>query len=955
MKATLLLVPTKKTEDCNWTKALNNYLLSIHGSLTEFEQDVKQFHKLRQDIRGANADQTGLQLYLLYFSQLELLDLRIPFSSMNRHKYVSFVWHDAFLPASEHKQYALPFEKASVLFNVGSLMTKAALMRYAESQKSSATDDTSFKEAVQLLQQAAGVFTFLSANFLHAPSNDLNPATVKFLINLCLAQSQEIFNLKVIDGDLEQKKNSLISKLCKSTSKHYQDCFDSCSHLLTPEGSSAVSDHSTFAVLDTLDDSADDFDLTEGDNEYDPDKLGIPDDKVTARLDPFWISVIQFKAIYYNSLAYYFHALQLEATNKFGEAIAYLTKSTELINEISGASLKVISKAGAENAYELLDNYKYQKDALAIKLKDITKDNDLIYHDIVPSVVTIAEPKPMDSAKVIPMSKIELFNKVNEYNYNNFLPNVVPISIHELMSYYSEEKSQFLRNELDEVDVSNEEMSSVLEYLKFPKALVNIKEMVNEKKSLSSKGDLNLLLDPEVIGKVQEIASKYSLDQENRRFIDESKSLIYKHIGDSESLLAGNQYTPSYGQFRDDLIKLKKTLYDASNSDSRLFALVDSENSALYQTLGKGANSTEFKSMFKTPSPGETKKSIEEEISLLDIDDSKVSKKNDSIDETISRLEDIMHELNVLKTNKTKLVDNLKVEIHNDDIAPILMLNSKIKSTNEIKSVIFPEELKKFDYFLKELDGLITKQRELIAEMRNNWDTLNSNPKVREIQTSSTFQKDLVTDQTRRISDFYENSWKRYTLGLTKGAEYYRGLARFAENLKRAIEGETRSGSLSQSMTGSSLHSDHTGSRSGSQTYQNPGLFFAPSRPDVQQRQQSYGSDLANYSRAPQQLPTQYSGQNPSFYGQAYTAPGPAQPAQTPQHSGFGAAYSQAPALPPKRPLQLQSYTQPQSYDPRSQSSGIEQSAPKSLGSGLIYDQPSAYQPNMYDFFLKKS
>jgi len=41
-----------------------------------------------------------------------------------------------------------------------------------------------------------------------------------------MAQSQEIFTLKVISGDLNQLKNSLIAKLCKSTSVLYEDCYN---------------------------------------------------------------------------------------------------------------------------------------------------------------------------------------------------------------------------------------------------------------------------------------------------------------------------------------------------------------------------------------------------------------------------------------------------------------------------------------------------------------------------------------------------------------------------------------------------------------------------------------------------------------------------------------------------------------------------------------------------------
>ena len=148
-------------------------------------------------------------------------------------------------------------------------------------------------------------------------------------------------------------------------------------------------------------------------------------------------------------------------------------------DRINSTLLRNISKAGSNEAYEILDNYKYQKDAVGIKLTDLTKDNDLIYHEIIPSLVTLPDIKPLDSTKVIPITQNTTFQEINDHNYNNFMSNVVPVNIHELSSFYSEEKSQFLRNELDAVDVSNEEISSVLEYLKLPKALVTIKELIN--------------------------------------------------------------------------------------------------------------------------------------------------------------------------------------------------------------------------------------------------------------------------------------------------------------------------------------------------------------------------------------------------------------------------------------------------------------------------------------------
>lgn len=933
MKTNLLLIPTKKTDDVNWTKPLNNYLLSIYGNTSEFQQDITSFNKLRQDIQGVNADSTGISLYFKYFSQLELLDLRISFPTVNKHRKLTFTWYDAFLPAAQHKQYALPFEKAGVLFNLASLMLKAASLKYTESQRLGSSGESAFKEAVQLLQQAAGIFQFVGESFLHAPSNDLNPATIMFLKNLCLAQSQEIFNLKVIDGDVEQKKNLLISKICRGTANHYERCFSSCSHLLNADTS--ISDQSTFAIVEAGLDEDDELEDIDNDptDEYNPDKQGLPDLRVTARLDSSWVAVIQVKSMYYLSLSYFFTGLHLESSHKYGDAIAYLSKSLELINGIPLLNVKKVSKGGREDVYDLLDNLKYHKDALEIKLKELNKDNDLVYHEIVPSLVTLVEPKPLDSSKLISIKEIDLFAKVNEHSYENFLKNVVPMDIHELLSYYSEEKSQFLRNELDEVDVSNEELSSVLEYLKLPKALTQIKEILQSNELISSGGS-DISVDATLLAKVNEIAQKFHTDSTNRARISELRGKILSVVNECDGMLKA-LITERSGQFREDLIRLKKSLYDTANSDAKLFALIDEDKSLLHAILGKGPESTEFKSLFDVPHNA-IQNQPSEEISLLDMDDSQI--KNMSYDGQIASLENILNDLNVLKSNKNKLVERLKQEIHNDDISEILMLNSRVKLKNEIKSVIFPEELKRFNVFSEQLDDLIKRQSVLVNDLREQWTILSSNPKVKEVQMSKKFRDGVFKQQTQRINDFYDNCWKRYSLGLEKGAEYYLQLLKLAENLKRAIENDKAS-SLSGSMSSMSLGSHPT-------VESNRGYSPNPSAPPTFSQYTPYaqGSQKEGMYQTFNQPPLQ------PMMSDTHGAP-------SVQRQGTGSSslssYSRpAPALPPKRPSQpsMEMHNQVQAL---LLFEGAPQQPKAQSSSGLIYDEPSTYQPDMYNFFKK--
>jgi len=855
----------------------------------------------------------------------------------------------------------LAFEKACVLFNLGALLSKYAGAKYEEAQRNSSStvaDDT-IKESLQILQQTAGIYQFLNENFLHAPSNDLHQASVKFLVKLMLAQAQEVFVLKVISGDLEQNKNSLIAKLCQGTTNHFTECFNMVSHINKPAGIGSQDDFSVIDTNENIDDilGEDDDDDERAANDGEP--------QVTASIDAVWIAVIHFKVQFYESLSYYFHGLQLEKNSKYGDSIAYLTKSQNILNEISSTTLKEISKSGSNDIYELLDNYKYQKDAVGIKLTDMNKDNDFIYHDIIPSLITLPEIKPMDGVKTIPINNSKLFNDLNEYNYSNFFSNVVPINIHELLSFYSEEKSQFLRNELDLVDVSNEELASILEYLKMPKSLVNLKEIMNSSKqvdSISAYQGMNI--SPEVRNIVNEISSKYDADTSNKDHISAIRKEIYNTITESESSLSG-KFSESLIKYKDDLVRLKKSLVDASNSDNNLFGLINNDNSHLYIILGKGADSPEFKMLFNVDNSEKQSKSVENEISLLDIDDSQLSgsaNNLDSIDSKIKSLEDILHDLNSIKSNKSKLVDTLKKEIHNDDISDILILNSKVKSTNEIKTVIFPEELKKFEPYGKELDKLIEQEKTFVNELKSQWANLSDDPKVKEIQSSKQFQNNLIQHQTDKIIQFYNQNWKKYNLGLSAGVDFYNKLLNYARLLKQNIVTAVNTPShstLNESFSNMNLGPQHLG-------------IQAPSRPS-----QSYGSSYTdhsgpsqynaghfspNYSSSMRNLPSQYSqpslnrsSTDGSFASNhsnespgSYARPPPALPPKRPSYSTQPAP--NAPSQAPYTQFQPQLSNPTGSFSSSSNPPNMTQQ-PDSSSNDLIYNQPSTYQPNMYNFF----
>jgi hypothetical protein len=99
--------------------------------------------------------------------------------------------HDAFTDTVT-TQTSLAFEKASILFLLASTLSSL-------SASSTRTSPEGLKRAYHYARSSAGILVYINENFLHAPSIDLSKEVVKFLVNLTLAQAQEMFVEKVIE------------------------------------------------------------------------------------------------------------------------------------------------------------------------------------------------------------------------------------------------------------------------------------------------------------------------------------------------------------------------------------------------------------------------------------------------------------------------------------------------------------------------------------------------------------------------------------------------------------------------------------------------------------------------------------------------------------------------------------------------------------------------------------
>ncbi len=113
------------------------------------------------------------------------------------------------------------------MFNIS-----AALSCHAARQNLS--EEFGLKTAYRDFQASAGMFTYINDNFLHAPSTDLSRETIKTLIQIMLAQGQEVVLEKQIlfpsdkNETKERKEMSarLLPKLASQASYLYSQAVE---------------------------------------------------------------------------------------------------------------------------------------------------------------------------------------------------------------------------------------------------------------------------------------------------------------------------------------------------------------------------------------------------------------------------------------------------------------------------------------------------------------------------------------------------------------------------------------------------------------------------------------------------------------------------------------------------------------------------------------------------------
>ncbi|KAJ3225504.1 bck1-like resistance to osmotic shock [Clydaea vesicula] len=723
-----LLSPSmKSTDQVDFIAPFSTYIQNAYQEdPSKYLGEINTLNKLRIDMTDAGNDLTGRDILYRYYGQLDLLDLRFPIDEKNIK--ISFNWYDAFTGV-EVSQYSVAYEKACVIFNIATVCAKIA-------QSQNRFEPAQLKLSFNYLQCAAGLYNYINDNFLHAPSVDLSRDSIKAIVDIMLAQAQECFIEKVL---MEKKKGSIVSKLAAQCSNMYSVAGD-----------------------------------------------GMQEESVKGQFDKHWFEIVKIKAKYFQALAHYHKTLN-DKSQKYGEDIAHLTVGETLAKEAykaaqsfgSGGFFKSEDQTSASSA--LMECTKVLLNLLTERKVSSIKDNDLIYHDLVPNLDTLNPIEKVNATKQLAFADIC-------QNGASDIPNIigpdifqklVPLSVHESSSMYSEEKAKILRSQQNIVDAANQELQATLDSMNVVSTLDKLKKSL--KNGMDNYG---LHLPNEALGwcskvrgegaaNIDELAGVVEvLKKRIAETMDECGLQLDKEQHDCETLRS--KYLDKWTQpvsatltskMRQDLNQNRNTFEKAKSTDSQLFSrILDSQ--PVIDILKRPIE--EVEAVFAS-------KVLEQKESSTLIDGDGFNVLGEQV--MIEKLEGLVHRLQLLKKERNEVLNELKEKIHNDDISSLLLLNKNRESQ------VFQAELVKFKTQTQKISNTLNQQKQLLSEASKEIEKL--------VQTSVTFKNlekkeskiYLVLKEWKKGFDLYKEALE----GLTNGVEFYSNLQEIIESLKKEI------------------------------------------------------------------------------------------------------------------------------------------------------------------------
>lgn len=404
------------------------------------------------------------------------------------------------------------------------------------------------------------------------------------------------------------------------------------------------------------------------------------------------------------------------------------------------------------------------------------KDNDLIYHAIVPSEASLPViEKAANVAEPIPIQEIYATPEVQKLVGQDIFIKLVPLSVIESSSLYSEEKAKILRTEGERCDIADGELQAMLDHLGLPGSLAKFR--ATGAASGTGNGDpLATMADPggQVRAWSREIRDSESFKRTDA-YITELSSLRDKATADldycsreldieqRECEQARVKYdylfeqSPSAGHtksWRTDIKNDREALSQARASDDQVLSLWSSVREDT-NTLAAGDQVIEGVFSDAIARVEQSSGSSGRGRDLLDLD--LPDDEGDEMNGRIATIQEALSRLSRLKKERSDVLADLKERVHNDDISQLLILNRK---SQNVEPTLFAAELEKFRPHQARIQATIAHQQSTLQQVQNVYAQLTSGKKGKEIQDRfvkiERTKKDLIARYKRAYDSYLE-------------------------------------------------------------------------------------------------------------------------------------------------------------------------------------------------------
>ncbi|KMU84114.1 vacuolar protein-sorting protein bro1 [Coccidioides immitis H538.4] len=465
---------------------------------------------------------------------------------------------------------------------------------------------------------------------------------------------------------------------------------------------------------------------------------GVQENVTKGTFEKVWATLVLIKASHLSSVAGYYQAIADDGTGIHGVSIGRLKLAEKQSHTALGlaksfpSSVPAGSNLNSDTGPTMVEIVRRHLVNVQEKLVSFTRDNDYIYHQPVPSEAANGEMAAGLDFLKLPGSLNILKGSIDQELACD----------EDFRSWCAEVAShQPFRGTLDDLQ---EDKITLLSTLEQCSKQLDMEESVCEKMRSKYGADWTQQPSSRLTATLRSDIRTY------RGTIDEASA------SDSQLLVTLRQYE---GDFED--------MHAAGESG---------EADVLFQQAMIKAGSKQGKGGTSSPYPAAP------EGSLLDED---FGEGTVSVSEQITRVEELLRKLNLVKRDRMQTLKDLKDKVHNDDISNVLILNKKSIANQEEQ--LFQAELEKFRPHQTRLLQANHKQTALMKELAKVYGDLLQDKRVRAEQSkyeTLSRQRNSVISKYRKV----HKAFKELLSGLDQAQTFYMQMKDTVDSLKKNVD-----------------------------------------------------------------------------------------------------------------------------------------------------------------------